>query len=46
MPVILASDEQYDLWMNPDIVEREPLEELLRPLADGVLLGDAGRGSF
>lgn len=37
MPVILSSDEQYDLWMDSEVVERRPLETLLQPAADGTL---------
>jgi hypothetical protein len=35
MPVILRTEEEYAAWLNPEIVERGPLEELIRPLADG-----------
>lgn len=45
MPVILQSDEQYARWMNPEIVERGPLDELMRPLADGSLVVE-GIGSL
>jgi transposase len=31
MPVLLVNEDQYSLWLNPDIVEREPLEDLFRP---------------
>ncbi len=41
MPVILQSEEQYARWMNPEIVERGPLDELMRPLADGSLAVEA-----
>jgi len=33
MPVMLTSDSEYALWLDPEIVERGPLEPLLRPLA-------------
>ena len=31
MPVILNDDDSRARWLSPDIVERPPLEELLRP---------------
>ena len=37
MPVLLRTEEEYAAWLNPEIVERGPLEELMRPLVDGVL---------
>jgi putative SOS response-associated peptidase YedK len=37
MPVLLTSEAEYAAWLNPEIVERGPLEGLMRPLADGVL---------
>jgi putative SOS response-associated peptidase YedK len=37
MPVLLTSKEQYDRWLDPEISERGPLEELLRPVEDGTL---------
>jgi hypothetical protein len=37
MPVLLTSEAEYAAWLNPEIVERGPLEALMRPLADGVL---------
>ena len=37
MPVLLTSEAEYAVWLNPEIVERGPLEQLMRPLADGVL---------
>jgi putative SOS response-associated peptidase YedK len=38
MPVLLTDTGQYDRWLNPEIVERGPLEELMRPLAVGSLV--------
>jgi putative SOS response-associated peptidase YedK len=43
MPVLLTSEEQYARWLDPEIVERGPLEELMRPLGDGVLACHADR---
>jgi putative SOS response-associated peptidase YedK len=37
MPVLLTSEAEYAAWLNPEIVERGPLEQLMRPLGDGVL---------
>jgi len=37
MPVILTSEAEYAAWLNSEIVERGPLEQLKRPLGDGVL---------
>jgi putative SOS response-associated peptidase YedK len=31
MPVVLVGEEQYARWLNPEIVDRAPLEELFRP---------------
>jgi putative SOS response-associated peptidase YedK len=31
MPVILTNEEQYARWLNPEVGERRPLEELLQP---------------
>ncbi|MBL9163825.1 MAG: SOS response-associated peptidase [Planctomycetaceae bacterium] len=31
MPVVFSSEAQYAAWLNPDVVERGPLEDLLRP---------------
>jgi putative SOS response-associated peptidase YedK len=31
MPVMLTSSEQWDKWLDPEIIERRPLEELFRP---------------
>ena len=45
MPVVLQTEEQYALWMNPEIVERGPLEELMLPLPDGSLVVE-GIGSL
>lgn len=36
MPVILPP-ENYDLWLDPDFDEREPLTSLLRPYPDGAM---------
>jgi putative SOS response-associated peptidase YedK len=32
MPVLLTSEEQYARWLNPELVDREPLEQLFLPL--------------
>lgn len=32
MPVIL-NEEHYDMWLDPEFSDREPLDELLRPFA-------------
>jgi putative SOS response-associated peptidase YedK len=37
MPVLLTSEEEYRRWLDPEIVERGPLEELIRPMPDGAL---------
>jgi hypothetical protein len=37
MPVLLTSEAEYAAWLNPEVVERGPLEALMRPLGDGVL---------
>ena len=37
MPVLLTSKKDYQRWLDPEIVERAPLEELMRPKADGEL---------
>lgn len=37
MPVILSSEEEYARWLDPEIVERGPLEDLMRSLPDGSL---------
>jgi len=37
MPVMLTTEADYATWLNPEIVERGPLEELLRPAPDGQL---------
>ncbi len=37
MPVILQSEAEYERWLDPEIVERGPLEDLMRTLADGSL---------
>jgi putative SOS response-associated peptidase YedK len=31
MPVVLHSAVAYEAWLDPEIVEREPLEDLMRP---------------
>lgn len=31
MPVLLTNEEQYALWLNPDIAERQQLESLFLP---------------
>jgi putative SOS response-associated peptidase YedK len=36
MPVLRTSEAEYAAWLNPEIVERGPLEALMRPLADDV----------
>jgi hypothetical protein len=35
--VLLTSEAELAAWLNPEIVERGPLEALMRPLGDGVL---------
>ena len=40
MPVILQSEAEYARWLDPEIVERGPLEELMRTLADGALVSE------
>jgi hypothetical protein len=37
LPVVLCTEEESSAWLNPEIVERGPLEGLMRPLGDGVL---------
>jgi len=37
MPALLASEDAYARWLNPEIIERGGLDELMRPMADGVL---------
>jgi putative SOS response-associated peptidase YedK len=41
MPVLLAGEEQYARWLNPETVECGPLDDLLRPAADGTLVSYA-----
>jgi putative SOS response-associated peptidase YedK len=41
MPVILSSEAEYSRWLDPEIVERGPLDELMRPLQDGSLAVEA-----
>ena len=36
MPVILPAEE-YDLWLDPDMGEAEPLLDLLRPYPDDLM---------
>ena len=31
MPVLLTTEAEYGLWLDPDIAERAPLEELFAP---------------
>lgn len=38
MPVLLGDETAINRWLNPDTVEREPLEELLIPYLDDDLL--------
>jgi putative SOS response-associated peptidase YedK len=37
MPVMLTNEAEYARWLDPEIIERGPLEELLRPCAPGRL---------
>ncbi len=37
MPVMLTNEDEYAHWLNPDVIEFERLEPLLRTLPDGVL---------
>ena len=32
MPVLLTSEGDYAAWLNPEVVERGPLEAMMRPL--------------
>jgi putative SOS response-associated peptidase YedK len=41
MPVILQSEAAYARWTDSEIVERGPLDELMRPLQDGSLVVEA-----
>jgi len=43
MPVILPDDESRRLWMSPDVVERQPLEELFVPI-DSTLMAHRSMG--
>ena len=38
MPVMLTNDAEYALWLNAEITERGPLDELMRPMAPGRLI--------
>lgn len=38
MPVMLVEDHEYDAWLDPEIVERGPLEGLLRLLESELML--------
>lgn len=44
MPVILTDESQFRLWLDAEIVERGPLDELIRPLADGTFEVYAAKG--
>ncbi|WP_428305034.1 hypothetical protein [Lacipirellula sp.] len=37
MPAILKTEAEYARWLDPEIKERGPLDQLMRPLADGLL---------
>jgi hypothetical protein len=37
MLVLLTGEKQFARWLSPEIVERGPLEELMRPMKDGAL---------
>ena len=37
MPVLLTREEEYARWLDPEIVERGPLEELFATFPDGGL---------
>lgn len=37
MPIVLRTEEEQSLWLDPEITEREPLEGLLVPAEDGAL---------
>ncbi|MBA3483061.1 MAG: SOS response-associated peptidase family protein, partial [Pirellulales bacterium] len=36
MPVIFIGEDEYDRWLDPEIVERPPLEDLMRPTPGGI----------
>ncbi|TWU29636.1 hypothetical protein Pla144_04150 [Bythopirellula polymerisocia] len=38
MPVVLTEENALATWLDPEIVEREPLAELLQPSVDGTFL--------
>ncbi|QEG34431.1 SOS response-associated peptidase [Bythopirellula goksoeyrii] len=38
MPVVLTEESDLATWLDSEVVEREPLEEMLRPSLDGTLL--------
>jgi putative SOS response-associated peptidase YedK len=37
MPVLLTTQAEYARWLNPEAAELGPLEELMRPMPDGML---------
>ena len=44
MPVILRAEAEYARWLDPEIATRAPLEGLLKPLEDGVLVSASKDG--
>lgn len=38
MPVLLTNEEQYAQWLNPEITERQPLENLFPPFDPKLML--------
>jgi putative SOS response-associated peptidase YedK len=36
MPVIFTGEEEYGRWLDAEIVERSPLEDLMRPTPGGI----------
>jgi putative SOS response-associated peptidase YedK len=47
MPVLLTSEDEYSAWLNPEAVEREMLEPLMRtvPVAGWVCYRGEGEGA-
>ena len=44
MPLVFTTAAECARWLDPEIVERGPLEDLMRPLIDGALVRYAASG--
>ena len=38
VPLLLTDEAPWKWWLDPEIKSRAPLKQLMRPMADGVLL--------